>query len=331
MSCTGVVTAWDPLKGLGFVTGEDAAFPCWVHRSDLLDTDRLVVGAKVTYEVVGEGNAVEVHQEAAPVEAKRRTGVVKKWLGSASLGVVECDDLTLVKVTNESFDGSRLEGGYPVSFEVIEDDDDQPLAINMEGEAIVPLGLHAGTVVQWDKDRAFGFIQPDDMPLREAQLWCHVTDLSQPGGCLIERERVYYDVMDRGGGKWKAVNVSGPGLRGPEIAPIGPAKDAWRGLVLPTRQIVPPTARLFVHNIPPYIQWQEVKDEFVLHARCEGVGYVGIHEDNRGPYALVEFFTLEEAQRAMSVFKTREFRDRKLQIVLDIMEGKGRGRGRGGR
>lgn len=134
ITLTGTVKAWIDERGMGFIKPDGGGEDIFVHRSDLVDAERLVVGSVVTFEsawdpVKGKRiakkcsgpppNPMGVSAGMGGAGSNMQSGTIKMWFEDKAFGFIVPDaggcDVMVHK--NEVMEGLKLVRGMPVRFE----------------------------------------------------------------------------------------------------------------------------------------------------------------------------------------------------------------------
>lgn len=128
----GTVKAWIENRGMGFITPADGSADVFVHRSNLVDGDSLVVGAQVNFEAgwdekkekpiakaVSGATSTGGGASGHPMVPNGQPGVVKAWIENRGMGfITPADGREDVFVHRSNLvDGDSLVVGSQVIFE----------------------------------------------------------------------------------------------------------------------------------------------------------------------------------------------------------------------
>lgn len=188
----GTVKAWIENRGMGFITPADGSQDVFVHRSNLVDGNSLVTGAKVIFEagwdeqkdkpiakaVNGASTNLGGPQSGHPMVPNGQPGTVKAWIETRGMGfITPADGRDDVFVHRSNLvDGDSLVVGAQVIFELgFDAQKGKPIAKAcagaVPGQGGPPPGMAyggggiqtcGGTIKVWFADKGYGFITLDN-------------------------------------------------------------------------------------------------------------------------------------------------------------------------
>ena len=123
----GTVKAWIENRGMGFITPADGGEDVFVHRSNLIDGDCLVVGSPVIFEAGWDEQKSKAIAKAVsgastaghPLVPNGQPGTVKAWIENRGMGFITPADGSPDVFVHRSnlVDGDSLMVGAEVIFE----------------------------------------------------------------------------------------------------------------------------------------------------------------------------------------------------------------------
>eukprot|EP00747_Dinoflagellata_sp_TGD_P003813 gnl/TRDRNA2_/TRDRNA2_109867_c0_seq1.p1 gnl/TRDRNA2_/TRDRNA2_109867_c0~~gnl/TRDRNA2_/TRDRNA2_109867_c0_seq1.p1 ORF type:complete len:296 (+),score=58.26 gnl/TRDRNA2_/TRDRNA2_109867_c0_seq1:109-888(+) len=211
----GVVSSWDAMKGFGFIQPNDGGEDIFCHISAIEDeeyADDVQTGDQVTYmrrfsNRSGKFSAVDVR--FVPDFEEESRGTMQKWSSTKEFGFIRPHDgggdvYCRISSLPDGKDSVK-EGDYVKYVMEFQPRSGRYHAVNVRVDA--DKGAYRGTLLRWDSERAFGFIQRSKA--RE-DIFFHVSSLanhSELDRIKEGNEIMYMKEFDNLKGKTHAVNV----------------------------------------------------------------------------------------------------------------------------